>query len=107
MNLFADSDCVNAEWTDEEIDAADRHTTEAQVREMLKEEADICLDGARDVPELIRRFLLSSRRSDHKKRCSPEFQAHVGGAQLLSSVDYSSERSPLGRGSFYARWLSG
>jgi len=40
--------------TDEEIDAADRHTTEAQVRETLKEEADICLDGARDVPELVR-----------------------------------------------------
>jgi hypothetical protein len=40
--------------TDEEIDAADRHTTEAQVREILKQEANICLDGARDVPELVR-----------------------------------------------------
>ncbi len=43
--------------TDEEIDAADRHTIEDQVRKMLKEEADICLDGARDVPELVRDIL--------------------------------------------------
>jgi cytidylate kinase len=40
--------------TNAEIDAADGHTTEAQVRETLKQEADIRLDGARDVPELVR-----------------------------------------------------
>jgi thymidylate kinase len=39
--------------TDEEIDAVDRHNTETQVREMLKQEADVCLDGARDVAELV------------------------------------------------------
>ncbi len=39
--------------TEDEIDAADRHETEAQVRDLLKQQADIRLDGIRDVPELV------------------------------------------------------
>jgi len=39
--------------TDNQIDAADRHSTEAQVRGALKQDADIVLDGARDIPDLV------------------------------------------------------
>jgi dephospho-CoA kinase len=39
--------------TDNQIDAADRHSTEAQVRSGLKQEADIVLDGSRDIPDLV------------------------------------------------------
>ncbi len=50
--------------TDNEIDAADRHSTEAQVRGALKQQADILLDGSRDIPELVsavRTFLESKQ----------------------------------------------
>jgi len=39
--------------TDDQIDAADRHSTEAQVRGTLKQHADIVLDGSRDIPDLV------------------------------------------------------
>ena len=39
--------------TDNQIDAADRHSTEAQVRGVLKQQADIVLEGSRDIPDLV------------------------------------------------------
>jgi adenylate kinase family enzyme len=39
--------------TDNQIDAADGHSTETQVRARLKQEADIVLDGSRDIPDLV------------------------------------------------------
>jgi dephospho-CoA kinase len=39
--------------TEQEIDVADRHGTESQVRDALRREADISLDGIRNVAEII------------------------------------------------------
>jgi dephospho-CoA kinase len=39
--------------TDEQIDAADQHSTEAQIGGALKQQADIVLDGSRDISELV------------------------------------------------------
>jgi cytidylate kinase len=39
--------------TNNQIDTADRHSTEAQVRGGLKHKADIVLDGSCDIPDLV------------------------------------------------------
>lgn len=39
--------------TDRQIDDADRHSTEAQIGSVLKQQADILLDGSHDIAELL------------------------------------------------------
>jgi len=39
--------------TEEEIDAADRHSTEIQVRTVLRDKADLRVDGKKDIEQLI------------------------------------------------------
>ena len=51
--------------TEQEIDAADRHETEAQVRHLLKRQAAICLDGTRDVPELVNEIRSFIEKKQH------------------------------------------
>jgi len=46
--------------TDKQIDAADQHSTEAQIGGVLKQQADILLDGSNDISELtmaVRTFI--------------------------------------------------
>ena len=43
--------------TEAEIDAADRHTTEAQVRTVIRENADLRVDGNKNTPQVVNEIM--------------------------------------------------
>ena len=44
---------LNRRMTDAEINTADQHSTEMQVKTLLRERADLRVNGTKDIPELI------------------------------------------------------